>query len=130
MDYPLLNLLFGLGLIFTLVVNIGLRVLLLKVRLSVWLSLLSWVALILSILSALYVEILFLRFMTPAFNRQITLGLLLIGGIGALITASLYGRMRSPRAASVLFGAQMLASLVSVVIAFGLYRSLVPIGIS
>lgn len=128
MDYPELNFLFGLVLIFTLIVNISLRILLLKVRLPGWLSLLSWAALILSILSALYIEILFLQFMTPAFNRQIALGLLIIGGIGALVTVSLYGRPISPRVAGILFGAQMLASLVSVVIAFGLYRSLVPIG--
>jgi hypothetical protein len=120
MDYPELNLLFGLVLIFALVINISLCILLLKVRLPGWLSLLSWVALILSILSALYIEMLFLRFMTPAFNRQIAFGLLLIGGIGALVTASLYRRPISSRVAGILFGAQMLASFVS----------LVPIGMS
>jgi hypothetical protein len=130
MDYPELNFLFGLVLIFTLVVNIGLRILLFKVRLAGWLSILSWAALILSILSAVYIEILFLRFMTPAFNQQIAFGLLVIGGMGVLVTASLYRRPISPRVAGILFGAQMLASLVSVVIAFGLYRSLVPMGMS
>lgn len=130
MDYPQLNLLFGLVLIFMLVVNIGLRALLSKVPLPVSLSLLSWVALIISILSAVYIEILFLRFMTPAFNRQIAIGLLSIGGIGALITISLYRRGISPRLASILFGAQIIASLVSIFVAFGLYRSLVPIGMS
>lgn len=130
MDYPQLNLLFGLVLIFMLVVNIGLHVLLSKVRLPVWLSLLSWAGLILSILSAVYIEILFLRFMTPAFNRQIALGLLIIGGIGALVTAFLYRRVKTSRLAGVLFGVQMLASLVSLILAFGLYRSLVPTGIT
>lgn len=129
MDYPLLNLLFGLGLIFTLVINIGLRILLSKVRLPVWLSGLSWVALVLSVLAALYIESLFLRFMTPAFNWQISLGLLIIGGIGALVTASLYRRVGPGRLASVMFGAQILACLASLVIAFILYRSLVPISI-
>jgi hypothetical protein len=76
-------------LIFTLVINIGLRVLLLKARLPTWLSFLSWITLILRILSALYIEVLFLRLMTPAFNRQIALGLLIIGGIGALAFADL-----------------------------------------
>lgn len=129
MDYPLLNLLFGLGLIFTLVVNIGLRVILSKVDLPAWLSRLSWIALSLSILSAGYIEALFLRLTTPAFNRQIGLGLLVIGGLGALVTASLYGRVKSSRLASVMAGAQILLSLVSVVLAFGLYRSLVPISV-
>ena len=127
MDYPLLNLLFGLGLIFTLVVDIGLRVLLSKVRLPAWMSYLSWAALALSIFSALYIEYLFLRLMTPAFNWQIGLGLLVIGGLGAMVTAGLYRRVNSSRFASVMFGAQMLVSLVSLLIAFALYRSLVPI---
>ena len=132
MDYPLLNLLFGLGLIFTLVINIGLRILLSKFRLPVWLSGLSWVALVLSVLAALYIESLFLRFMTPAFNGQIGLGLLVIGGGGALVTASLYRRIDSGRFAGVIFGAQIIACLASLVIAFILYRSLVPapIGVS
>jgi hypothetical protein len=126
MDYPLLNLLFGLVLIFTLVINVGLRVLLSKAGLTVVLSSLSWAALTLSILAALYIEYLFLRFMTPAFNRQIGLGLFVIGGTGALVTALLYRRVSS-RFAGLLFGAQMLASLFSLVLAFGLYRSLVPV---
>ena len=88
-------------------------------------SILSWVALALSLLSALYIEILFLQQMTPAFNRQIGLGLLLIGGIAALVTVRLYRRQIPLRAAGFLFAAQMLASLVCLVLAFGLYRSLV-----
>ena len=127
MDYPQLNLLLGLILVFTLVVNIGLRVLLSKVRLAVWLSRLSWVALTLSILAALYIEILFLRFMTPLFNWQIALGLLVMGGIGTAITASLYRKEIPSRVAGFMFGAQVLISLVSVLLAFGLYRSLVPL---
>lgn len=126
MDYPQLNLLFGLALIFTLMVEIVLRVLLSKIDLPVWMSVLSWAALTLSVLSALYIEVLFLRHMTPAFNRQIGLGLLLIGGVVALVTTILYRREISPRTAGILFGAQMLASLVCLVLAFGLYRSLVP----
>lgn len=127
MDYPQLNLIFGLGLILTLVVNISLRVLLSKLSLPVWLSQVSWMALSISILSALYIEYLFLRFMTPAFNWQILLGLLVIGGIGAFITMSLSRRETSPHRAGVLIGAQILVSLISVVLAFGLYRSLVAI---
>jgi len=88
MDYPLLNFILGLGLSFTLVINIGLRVLLSKEQVSVWLSSLSWVALTLNVLAALYIEILFLRLMTPAFNQQIGFAMLLIGSIGALVTAS------------------------------------------
>jgi hypothetical protein len=126
MDYPQLNLLFGLGLILSVAINIGLRVLLSKARLPVGLSLLSWIALIVSILSALYIEILFLRFMTPAFNWQIGLGVLMIGGIGTLITASLYRRELSGRATNLLFIAQIFASLIGLVISFALYRSLVP----
>jgi hypothetical protein len=128
-DHPLLNLLFGLGLIFTLVINIGLRVLLSKVRLPLWMSGLSWVALILSLLSALYIENLFLRFMTPGFNRQIALGLLVIGVVGVLVTAGLYPRAGSERLASIMFGAQILVCLCSLAISFLLYRSLVPISI-
>ena len=127
MDYPQLNLIFGLILIFTLMAGIGLRVLLLKLDLPVWMSVLSWVALALSILSALYIEVLFLRLMTPAFNKQLLLGLLLIGAVIALVTAILYRRPTSPRTAGFLFGMQMLASLVCLVLAFGLYRSLVPV---
>lgn len=127
MDYPTLNLIFGLALIVTVVVNIGLCILLSKVHMPIWMSRLSWIALIMSVLAALYIESLFLRLMTPAFNRQIGLGLLLIGGLGALVTAALYPRVISSRLASILFGAQMLASLASVILAFGLYRSLVPI---
>ena len=127
MDYPQLNLLLGLILIFVLVVEISLRVLLSKFELPAWMSILSWVALTLSVLSALYMEILFLQHMTPTFNRQIGLGLLVIGGVAALVAAILYRKEMSPRAAGFLFGAQMLASLVSLVLAYGLYRSLVPI---
>ena len=127
MDYPQLNLVFGLILIFTLMVNIGLRVLLSKLGLPVWMSVSSWTALALSIFSAVYIEVLFLRLMTPAFNRQILLGLLLIGAVIALVTAILYRRPTSPRAAGFLFGMQMLASLVCLVLGFGLYRSLVPV---
>ncbi len=87
MDYPQLNFLFGLALIFVLMMNIGLRVLLSKFNLPAWMSILSWVALALSVLSALYIEVLFLQHMTPVFNRQIGLGLLLIGGSHCLITA-------------------------------------------
>jgi hypothetical protein len=127
MDYPQLNLLFGLGLILALVINIGLRVLLSKLGVSVWLSRLSWLALLLSILSALYIETLFLRSTTPAFNWQILLGLLVIGGIGALITASLYQRVQSPGFAGILFAVQMIITLLGLGIAFVLYRSLVPV---
>jgi hypothetical protein len=126
MDYPQLNLLFGLCLIFMLAINIALRVLLSKLDLSVWMSILSWVALALSVLSALYIEVLFLQYMTPAFNRQIVLGLLLIGGIVALVTAILYRREIPPRAVGFVFAAQIVVSLICLVLAFGLYRSLVP----
>jgi hypothetical protein len=127
MDYPQLNLLFGLILIFVLMLCIGSRVLLTKFELPVWMSVVSWTALVLSVLSTLYIEVLFLQSMTPAFNRQIGLGVLLIGGIGALVTASLYRREFSSRAAGILFVVQMIASLVSLWLAYGLYRSLVPV---
>jgi hypothetical protein len=127
MDYPQLNLFFGLCLMFVLAVNIALRVLLLKLVLPAWMSVLSWAALALSVLSALYIEVLFLQYMTPAFNRQIFLGLFLIGGVVALVTALLYRKEIPPRAAGLLFGAQIAVSLVCLVLAFGLYRSLVPI---
>lgn len=126
MDYPQLNLMFGLILTFVLVLDIGLRVLLSKFDLPAWMSILSWVALVSSVLSALYIEVLFLQYMTPDFNRQIGLGLLLIGGVVALITARLYRMEISSRAAGLLFGAQMIASLLCLALAFGLYRSLVP----
>ncbi len=127
MDYPQLNLIFGLCLMLVLAIVIALRVLLSKLDLSVWMSVLSWAALVLSILAALYIEVLFLQRMTPSFNRQILLGLLLIGVIVALVTAALYRRESSLLAAGILFGAQMLASLICLVLAFGLYRSLVPV---
>lgn len=125
MDYPELDLLLGLVLIFTLVVSIALRILLSKESLPAGWSILSWAALIVHLVSALYIEVLFLQRMTPSFNRQIFLGVLLIGGIGALLTARLYRRER-PRAAGILLGAQMVTSLAGIAIAFGLYRSLVP----
>jgi hypothetical protein len=127
MDYPQLNLFFGWCLILAVVVNIGLRVLLSKLGSPVWWSSLSWLALAVSIVSALHIEYLFLQRMTPAFNRQVGLGWLLIGGIGALVTAVLYRRVSSPRLSSVMFVMQILASVVSLVLAYGLYRSLVPI---
>lgn len=127
MDYPQLNLLFGLGLILMLVTGICLRVLLSKTDPPAWMSWLSGAALVLSILAALYIGILFLRFMTPSFNLQIGLGLLVIGSLGALVTAALSRRGISPRAAGFLFGAQMVASLLCLLLAFGLYRSLVPL---
>ena len=127
MDYPQLNLLFGFFLIIAVVVNIGLRVLLSKIRLPVWMSIVSWIALILSILSALYIEYLFLRSMTPAFNWQFGIGWLVIGSIGALVTAILYRRITSSRLVSIMFAAQLIVSLVSLLLAYGLYRSLVPI---
>jgi hypothetical protein len=67
--------------------------------------------------------------MTSGFNRQIGIGLLVMAGLAALITALLYRRVESARLASIFFAAQMLVSLISLVIAFGLYRSLVPISI-
>jgi hypothetical protein len=62
-------------------------------------------------------------------RRKIALGLLAIGGIGALVTASLYPRVGSGRLVSLMFGAQILACLASLAISFLLYRSLVPISI-
>jgi hypothetical protein len=127
MDYPQLNLFFGLCLAFVLAVDIALRILLSKLPLPTWMSTLSWVALALSALSAFYIEILFLQYMTPAFNQQIILGLLLIGILVALVTVFLYRRKISPGVAELLFGAQIIASLVCLLLAFGLYRSLVPV---
>jgi hypothetical protein len=127
MDYPQLNLLFGLALIFVLGVNIGLRCLLSKFDLPVWMSVFSWVALALSTLFALYIGVLFLEHMTAAFNRQIGLGLILSGGVIALLTAVLYRTEISTRAVGLLFGVQMLISLICLGLAFGLYRSLVPV---
>lgn len=127
MDYPQLNFLFGLCLILTVVVNIGLHILLSKLRLPVWWFSLSWFALVVSIASALYIEYLFLQRMAPAFNRQIGFGWLLIGGVGTLVTAILYRRVRYSHLVSVMFVTQMLVSVVSLVLAFGLYRSLVPV---
>jgi hypothetical protein len=128
MDYPQLNLIFGLGLVIVEMVNIGLRVLLSKVRLAGWMNTLSWLVLIISILSALYIEYLFLRLMTPAFNWQLIVGALLIGAIGALVTARLYQKATLLHIQWVMFAAQIIVSLVSMALAFGLYRSLVPIG--
>jgi hypothetical protein len=122
MDYPQLNLLFGLILIFALMVEMSLRVLLSKFELPAWMSTLSWVALALSVLSALYIEVLFLQHMTPSFNRQIGLGLLVIGGAVAL----LYRMEISSPAAGLWFRAQMIASLLCLALAFGLYQRLVP----
>lgn len=127
MDYSKLNLIFGLILFTTVIVNIGLRVLLSKVNLPVWISLSSWLALLISLLCTLYIETLFLTLMTPTFNRQIVIGLLLIGGVGAQLTMSLFRRLTSSGIAGILFTAQVLVSLVSVSIALGLYRSLVPV---
>jgi hypothetical protein len=127
MDYPQLNFLFGLGLIFSLVANICVRILLSKVRPPAWLSGLSWLALALSLLAALVIEILFLKFMTPAFNLQIGLGLLALGAIGALVTARLYRSQGLVRYTYILFAAQMLLCLAGLAIAYGLYRSLVPV---
>jgi hypothetical protein len=127
MDYPQLNLIFGLILFTTVIVNIGLRVLLSNMNLPIWMSLSSWLALLISILCALYIETLFLRLMTPAFNRQIVIGILAIGGIGALVVASLYVRVRKSGLAGTMFAAQILVSLLSIAMAFGLYRSLVAI---
>jgi hypothetical protein len=127
MDYPQLNLLFGLLLVFTVVVNVAVRVLLSKASLPVGLSLLSWASLIISILSAAYIELLFLRLMTPSFNRQIELGLLLIGCIGAPVTISLSRKALSARITNILIITQLVAGLITVVLAFGLYRSMVPV---
>jgi hypothetical protein len=127
MDYPQLNLIFGLVLVFTLVVSIGLRILLSKGSLPAWLSVLSWVTLALNLLSALYIETLFLQRMTPSFNMQIGIGLLVIGGIGALLTAFFYQRDISPQATVFLAIVQVIVSLAGVVVAYGLYRSLVPV---
>jgi len=127
LDYPQLNLLFGFALILAIVVNSGLHSLLLKAGLSIWLSRLSWIALVVSLLSALFIEMLFLRLMTPAFNLQIGLGLLIIGGIAAFIFANLYRCVSTARFTRLLFAAQMLVSLVSLNLAFGLFRNLMPV---
>jgi len=126
MDYELFDFFFGLCLILTTVLNLGLCVLLSKVRLPILLACLSWAALTLNLFAAMYIEYLFLQRMVPAFNRRISLGLLLFGSAGALLTVRVYRRAISPRAAGVLFGMQMLTSLASLVIALLLYGSMVP----
>ena len=127
MDYPQLNLIFGLILALTVVAGVALRVLLSKARLPVWMSILSWLTIITSIVFALYIETLFLRLMIPGFNRQIILGFLLMAAIGALITAILYKRRTIASIPSALAIAQILVSLIGIAVALGLYRSLVPI---
>lgn len=127
MDYPQLNLLLGLGLILAVLIDISLRVLLSKMDLSFWYSAWSWAALAVSLLAAVYIESLFLRYISPVFNRQIGLAMLLIGSIASLVTAALYRRVTSSGLSGVLLGAQTLTSLASLVLAVALYRSLVPI---
>ena len=126
MDYELLAFFFGLCLILTTVLNLGLWVLLSKVRLPILLSCLSWAAMIVNLLAVMYIEYLFLRRMVPVFNQRISLGLLLFGTAGALLTVRAYRKAISPRAAAVLFGTQILTSLASLVIALLLYGSMVP----
>ena len=127
MDYPQFNLLFGLGLTLANVVSVGLRVLLFRAHLPAWISRISWLALSLSLVSALYIAYLFLRFMPPVFNRQIGVGLLILGSVGALVTAGLYRLEITSRAARLIVSVQILTSVAGVVIAYILYRSLVPI---
>jgi hypothetical protein len=126
MDDPQLNLIFGLVVIFTLFFSLAARLLLSRTKLPGWLRGLSWAALILNLISALYIEILFLRLMTSAFNWQIVLGLIVIGAIGALFTAIFYRREIPPQTASFPAGVQVLISLAGVRVAYGLSRSLVP----
>jgi hypothetical protein len=127
MDYPQFNFLFGLGLILANVVSLGLRVLLSRAHLPAWISRVSWLALSLSLLSAVYIGYLFLRFMPPVFNQQIGVALLILGSVSALVTAGLYRLEIAARVARLLVGMQILTSLAGVGIAFILYRSLVPI---
>ena len=127
MDYPQLNFLFGVALIFTLVVSISLRILLTKTHLPVGLSLLSSAVIALNVFSALYIGILLLRSMMPSFIWQLGLAMLVIGGIGTVMTAALYRKKISARSTVFLFAIQMLMSLANLAIALGLYRSLTPL---
>ena len=54
----------------------------------------------------------------------------LFGSIGVLVTATFYRRVISSKAVGIMFGAQMVVSLISLILAFGLYRSLVPIPVA
>jgi hypothetical protein len=126
-DYPLLNLLFGLALVLANTVSTSLAVLLTKARLPIWLARASWVALVLGLLPAVYALYLLLQQSLPAMDRQFWVGGVVMVGLGTLATARLYRAAISPGTARVMLGLQLLSSLLSVIIAFGLYRSLVPV---
>jgi hypothetical protein len=127
MDYPLLNLLFGLALVLTYTMSLGLVILLAKVRLPHWLFGATWVVQAVSLCSAVAVGYLFWRHMPLAISRQLAFGVVGIGGLGALTTASLYRRAIPSRVSAMMVGLQLLASVVGLGIAWALYRSLVPL---
>jgi hypothetical protein len=126
MDYPFFNFLFGLLLIFTTGVSIGLTFLLAKKRLPpvVWRTIL--VILILVILVSLYIGYLFSQTMTPAFNVRLGLGVILIGSTIAGLTAFLYRVHFSPVTWRLISFFLVLSLAASFTLAYLLYRSLVP----
>ena len=126
MDYPLLNLLAGLALVLANTVSLSLVGLLATLRRRGWPLRAAWAAAAVSLLAAAVVVFAFGQRMPPALTGQLLAGLVLMASLGVLVTAGL-ARLGLPvRAAAVLLGLQLLASLAGVALALGLWRSLVP----
>jgi hypothetical protein len=127
MDYPLLNLLFGLALVLTHTFSLGLATLLSKEQLPRWLARAAWVVHAVSVVSGVAVGYLFLQQVPPAINRQLGVGIVCIGGFGALVTAGLNRVMMPACVVPMMVGLQLLTSILGLGIAWALYRSLVPL---
>jgi hypothetical protein len=126
-DYPQFNLLFGLALALTNTVGVVLLILHTRLRLSGPLPRIAQLAQALSLLLALAVGVLFVRTMIPALSRQIAFGTAAIAGLGALVTAAFYRVALPSRAANLLIGLQLLATVAGLVVALALLRTLTPL---
>lgn len=127
MDYPLLNLIFGLALIFANSQSIALTVLLSKAPFSMnaWRAILAGV--MLSLLPMLYILYLFIERMTLAFHLRLGLGLVLIVSAITGITFLLSRVHLSPLLVRVLLICLGSSILISLALAYSLYRSLVAV---
>jgi hypothetical protein len=126
-DYPLLNLLVGLGLVLANTLSAVLARQVARAWPASQPARLSALALALSLLLSLYVGFVLLQQMLPAQRGQFALWAAVIIALGALAALRLAPRPLSDKTVRLLFELQLLSSVASVALALTLLRSLVPL---
>ncbi|HEX6384795.1 MAG TPA: hypothetical protein VF177_09010 [Anaerolineae bacterium] len=125
MDYPFFNFIFGLGLLLSNSVSIGLTILSRRrISPNLWYVLLALI--IVSVLLVVYIVYLLYLSMPPGFILRLGLGLILIAGLSAGFAAVLDKGPLSPFAWRLILFVLMLSILFNFALAYLLYRSLVP----